>query len=872
MAVRDNVSRIRENLHTDIPSQFPAIYREESGLYVEFVKAYYQYIDEELPKFRDAFYARNVDTADFDKFLLFFKEKYMKDFPYETSIDLRFVIKHITDFYRRKGTEESLRLFFRMFFDEEVEVFYPSTSILKPSDSVYGTNTYLEMRPIENLLNVRSMSAAVTAKDSEKVSMTSQTYHNLSDNQNVTLSLATGTGIDSFIFEVEYVDDYNFNAYFDPESSSDTVDNPLDYLIVGSTYEFQYTPVNTLAYSIAKGAKIRGDTSKAEAFVDDVIFKNFNGSITPVLFISAVNGKFISDDGIEVTDGDRTYNVGKLIKGSISDIEVTKNASIPFNKLGDKILLRSNRYGIEAEAIVDGVSETTTGIIGFEIEQPGFGYAISKNGLTSEQLGFDLNEHYISNQVLVTPFGAQYDLELFDEIEYVGAEIKYLADDTQVPGYTAANITVKVLANEGSLIYIFADEEQIPVIPLGSYIEGTCIRTGETIRAVQTSLYKTDAQFRVSSLGSPETVLLIPDIIEDFIDVPLDSSDYGMSGTVEPETLDTKLRDAFTIDEYIIGEIEKINILNSGSDYKNDVVSVITQPAITNFDQRDIGIIFDTVDFLLEEGNYIIQERQIEDLTNTSDFTTYVNYTVRLQFLRREENVFYFRQKSFYGVDPDLPLTVKGDEYNIVRIFEDDNSLPMGANGVISGRAFFAEGLITSLRMTETGYKYSDGETVDLINNEPDSVNYGEKVGEAKIRVRGMGLTTGGWETSTSFLNDSTKVIRDNYYYQEYSYDISSIVNPDKYEKLITSEVAPVGTKLFSSPLINSNNKFEPNVDIVMEIYNVDDVLYAQEDNVQTDAIQARFAFNPTTQQDIVARNAVLVEDETEALNAQINS
>ena len=84
MAVRDNVSRSRENIYTDIPSQFPSIYREEGQLFVEFVQAYYEYVDTTLPKFRDAFYARNVDTTDFDKFLLYFKNKYMDNLPFDS--------------------------------------------------------------------------------------------------------------------------------------------------------------------------------------------------------------------------------------------------------------------------------------------------------------------------------------------------------------------------------------------------------------------------------------------------------------------------------------------------------------------------------------------------------------------------------------------------------------------------------------------------------------------------------------------------------------------------------------------------------------------------------------------------------------------
>lgn len=779
MAVRDNVNRIRENIHTDIPSQFPAVYQEDGALFVEFIKAYYEYVDSELPKFRDGFYARNVDTADFDKFLLFYKDKYMADMPYEGSVDLRFIIKHITDFYRRKGTEESLRLFFRMFFDEEVELFYPASSILKPSDSKFGSDTYLEMRPVTTVFD----------------------------------------------------------------------------------------------YPITRGSKIRGDTSKTEAFVDEIIFKNFNGALTPILFISGVNGKFITDDGIEVTKSDQTVNVGKLIKGNITKLTVLEPNRISGNEIGDKVKLKSNMFGIEGKGIVTGIADTTTGIIEFKVEDGGYGYAITKDGQTAEDLGVDLNEHYISNQVLVVSSTSDYDLQAFDTLTFSDADV-FNSDGTVTPGYSSINTSVTFLKQDNTLLYTIAPDDTIPVIPVDSYFEGVNDRTGETIRIVQSAEYNPQAQFRVASIKNSETVTLIPDIIGDFVDVQLDALDYGMSGSGS-ETLSTTLRDAFTPNTWEIGEIDKITILNSGIGYKNDVVTIMKQPEISNFDYREIGMSFDRVDFLLEVGDIVSQIIQIEDLTYAQPTVPYV---VKLEFLRRVKDVFYFRPRSFYQIDPDLQLTIKGDTYTITKIFEADETDQMGQNALISGRAYFASGQISDIKVTETGYRYTDGETVEIINDEADSANYGKYVASADIETRGMGYTEGVWKTTNSFLNESTKVIRDNYYYQEYSYDISSIVNPENYETLIREEVAPAGTKLFSSPLINSFNTFEADVDIVMEIYTLNDILYADENGALRDSIAARTSHGanqgliPGLWDEIVARDANLVVDETEALQEQINS
>jgi hypothetical protein len=277
----------------------------------------------------------------------------------------------------------------------------------------------------------------------------------------------------------------------------------------------------------------------------------------------------------------------------------------------------------------------------------------------------------------------------------------------------------------------------------------------------------------------------------------------------------------------------------------------------------------------LQAGDIVSQAIEIEDLTYAQPTVPYV---VKLQFLRREKDLFYFRPRSFYQIDPDAQLTIKGSQYTITRIFEVDSSDPMGQNALISGDAVFASGQVNEIKIIETGYRYTDGETVSIVNDDPTSDNYGKVIGKAEIKVRGMGFTEGSWRTTTSFLNERTKVIRDNDYYQEYSYDISSIVNPDTYEKLVREEVAPAGTKLFSSPLINSFNTFETDVDIDMEIYTLNDILHANEDGEHLAPIAARSNHGSNTGlipglwQEIIARDANLVEDETEALQQQINS
>lgn len=747
------MENVRNQIYTDIEGQFPAIYREEGELFVEFVKEYYKYLDTRANSFRDALIIRDVDTT-YERFLTYFKEKYLKGFPLPDTVDSRFIIKHVQDLYRRKGTEESLRLLFRIFFDEEIEIFYPSSSILKPSDSKYGSSAYLELKRVD-------------------------TYRD---------------------------------------------------------------------YVVRKGDRIRGASSKATAFVDELIFLTIEGVIIPVVYLSNVLGTFIADDAIEIyrQGVDGVILPGKIIYGSINNINVNPSNRQAGNKVGDVLKIRSSLYGKDATCIVTSISEAATGVIDFTVENSGWGYSTIEEGS---------NELYISNQVLVLE-SANVTIEDLDTVVANNSPVIPLNPSSNTVFSQTISGIGDVIAYDPTLSLVYLNtnaNNAFDVLPFGGkaelYVNGD---TNNPIVATNISAYNDSAKYDVAELKDVETVTIITDVIGDFVDITLDSANYGMSGSGQ-QSLTTTLRDAFTPKTLEIGGISKLKIIDTGQDYKNDVKSLLRQPDIIKFDKRDIGIVFDRIDFLLVKGEIITQEIEIEDLTYQ---TNTIPYTVKAEYLRREGNTFYFRQKSFYDFDNDLPVTIKNNEYDIIGISEDFSEMPMGANAEISGRARFAIGQVESVKILDTGFRYRDGEEAELLNEN------GDVVATCFLEVKGQGQTEAGWKTTTSFLNDPTKVIRDNFYYQEYSYDISSILSAEKYERLVKDMVQVAGTIQFSSPLINSVNDFRSDADISIEIYDLSEELIDVEANsVVVDTLAA--TANNEIIGDLVAVIATLDEDET---------
>ena len=814
---------VRDNIHSGIDQQFPAIYREDGEFMVEFTKAYYKFVDERMdrniPKLKD------IDTT-LSSFLIFFKKKYLADLPLDTVIDTRFIIKHVSDLYRRKGTQESLELLFQLFYNEQIEVFYPSSNILRPSDSVWGGDVFLEMRP------------------------------------------------------VSVVNDY----------------------------------------PIQKGDRISGDISSAVAFVDQVNFVNFSGSLIPIVYVSSVVGKFSSDDGLTVIRSGVTIIVGKLISGSISNISVSPDNRVSGQVAGDRLKLVSSKYGSDSTGYVLSISDAPTGQITFKIEDGGFGYVNPTSVYASNTIG-------ISNQVLVVDPLSVVDIKPGDIISCDEAEVVSASGKVYATTPTPIDGTAIVVAYIDHLLYIrtmddvtrsarltdtvesgpYIGQYSIPVemlltiageatyndwdiimestatngflygdithtdgmtaqdaVELESYINGTLTNAAyidhiethllpalgiykqftqfpsnavtaggepitdsttqirindvvtDTITAV--ALYNDTASVEIAEITDVENVTLITDQIGDYSGVPLSSADYGMTGVGPEDLLDT-LTEAFTVLNIQLGAVSALKVTSAGTNYQNNVFIDALHANVSKFDKRDIIVNFSNPNFLMQVGDLITQLVEIEDLNSVGDM---IAYTCKARFLKRDGNDYYFRQLSFYDFDEHQPIIIVGNEYVVDGIRRDPNSLPMGANAQISGTASYEIGQIESIAVINSGFRYQDGEVVSVINAEPTSPYYNQVVATATIRTFGAGSTEGRWKTTTSFLSEASKRIHDNNYYQEYSYEVSSIIDPAKYEPLIKDTVGVAGTKIFSSPLINSSNDVSSDVDIEFEIWDGD--------------------------------------------------
>ena len=131
-----NISSYIDELVPDhVESSFPDL--------VNFLKTYALYLERQN---QSGFYLNALDIQrdiDFveDSLLTELQNEIGIAIPRDFATNPRMFYKRLVEFYKSRGTPESITSFFRMIFDDEVETYFPFTDILNPSDGDWTDQT-----------------------------------------------------------------------------------------------------------------------------------------------------------------------------------------------------------------------------------------------------------------------------------------------------------------------------------------------------------------------------------------------------------------------------------------------------------------------------------------------------------------------------------------------------------------------------------------------------------------------------------------------------------------------------------------------------------------------------------------------------------
>lgn len=821
---------IEKSISFFIENQFPAIYREDGPELVAFVTEYYKWMEtnenQSIYNARRLYEYRDIDTT-LQRMLLFFKNKFLSELPFDEE-NVRFIVKNILALYRRRGTTQGLKLFFQIFFQSEADVYFPARDVFKASASDWRVNSYVSLFPNSG----RFYSAA------------------------------------------------------------------LD---------------QTFTYRDLNGKTVSGSISKASGIVDKINIITLNNTPTPVIYLNKMKGEFIGFDEILAKIDGELVNFGTVF-GSLRSIDLQRNFGTTGNAIGDVLTVRSSQ-GVSGEVIVTEISETFTGQIEYTIEDGGFGYTTentkllvsnqnikySGNTQNSDFIPLERVQDQDGNQAIVIGFDENFvGFKLSANSEFTSnstittldraVNITASAADIVVGGITPKNgsspgdlypdiggsnsvklntienaftvsLITDVISNFANVSLDSSNYNDPPaLVPMsgntygpelvtngtfdantdwtldsafvisGGVLSGLALPADENIFDLATqpisleagkayqinfdvlsdiNLQSSDLSVRVvtdegtisventsadpgsysgvfvsDTTGANLTIQAVFEVPEGGDEIIIDNASVRQIGV----TIGSKLEDAFDLTPFEIGTIGEFININPGTDYINDVFAIAHDPVITPFDRFPQIITLDEINASVSVGDIVSQNGTEGKITGISGKTLFVlPYT-------------------YYGFNEDSPLTYKNTEFAITAIETDYNANRFGFNADINAETIFATGRILAVEVINSGFAYSDGETVELIDSN------GNVAARGTANARGVGITEGYWSSLVSHLNGYTKTIaadgedqyfnadkyiHDNDFYQEYSYQIISEVNRADYQELLEELVHVAGTKYF---------------------------------------------------------------------------
>jgi len=130
-----------ERVSVKVEGQLPDFVTRDHPTFVAFLEAYYEYMEQQGKPYEIIGNLNNY--ADLgkttDAFLRYFKDQFAIDIPEVafSTANKPLALKRLRDFYRAKGSEKSFQFFFRLLYNQEIELYYPAVDILRTSDGRY---------------------------------------------------------------------------------------------------------------------------------------------------------------------------------------------------------------------------------------------------------------------------------------------------------------------------------------------------------------------------------------------------------------------------------------------------------------------------------------------------------------------------------------------------------------------------------------------------------------------------------------------------------------------------------------------------------------------------------------------------------------
>ena len=838
-----------------VESQFPSFYKEEGEMFVAFVKAYFDWLEEtgttnqigyetrKLPSYRD------IDTT-LDKFIENFQYKYLQGVPREYAGDRRTLQKHIKEIYSSKGSPRGLELLFRLLFNEDINVYVPGDDVLKPSDGDFVVPRYLEMQfspylPLYVNKPIRGrLSGATGIVNDYQVFLKENSRFDILYISNVSGEFQAGEEI----INSTVLDDNNLKVSQSPlilGSLSDIIiiDGGINFK-VGDTFDVDGFQNGTNAKAVAV------DVRQRAGFVTfDIRNSGFGFSNTSTLslagFSETLYPEYMPQISLERTSAEISvtgdvdlFDLGEYVDGLSSGargIFVSETISG-----ANRTIFLRRVYGnfTQGEIIKGNTSETERTVAGEDlVSEASFKIGELLNTRTELLTGIRLEQ---AMNVAVSWTRSANDIIVNHKFHCLRdgdkVVVKTSSDTSALPQNPTANVTIQLsdlaYSINSTAMFITANNHSYDgsdTVIVRSCSNNTLINS-ETIFDVNVVDSNTISIAKTATVANVGTVNL-----NDYytivglnggatsgtatIDMTIDAPNYGgwadaavktlstiNASVADPPDIDTDIQNAIKFGQITYGKIADeraspsgLSSVFGGDGYKTNVLVSIIDPII--YGLRRIG-----------EPRTLSGTVSVSGTTVTGTNTKFTKELIVGSEVYFPDIVANPRKVSAITSDTQLTLdeafkdiasnslTINNQILHAVTYWGriDVPASELIEDADVYGVAGFGKGTVSRLAIINSGIGYQNGEQLTLYYTKDDS-----RTVSAYAIAEGQGEDEGYFRSNRSFLN-SNKYIHDNRYYQEFSYEVQSSLPFSRYSSILREIWHPAGISKFGRVIITS--------------------------------------------------------------------
>jgi len=129
----------------------PEQLRETAKNLIDFLKVYYSETANPTTFIDFLTKNRDVDQLTNEKFLDALAQTVAAGVPDSAVVQKSFLLKRLVDYYNLKGTERSIIIFFQLFYDKVVTVYYPWENVFETSSSRFSENKAIRIKKVDGV-------------------------------------------------------------------------------------------------------------------------------------------------------------------------------------------------------------------------------------------------------------------------------------------------------------------------------------------------------------------------------------------------------------------------------------------------------------------------------------------------------------------------------------------------------------------------------------------------------------------------------------------------------------------------------------------------------------------------------------------------